>query len=182
MPPSLEKDRKLWPFILLIGSLVFMFGVGEIVFQTIGIPMTAIEPVSSANQLNVHWGIEPKPDIKYEEYGFWVSTNKNAMYGPEVPKSKKGMRVAYLGDSYTVGPGISFEKNYPTLVTQALKTSSGSEADMVIGGIAGSSPLSRKLFLRKRFYSTIPIWSFMKPMPTILWTILTFAIPPILLE
>jgi hypothetical protein len=145
-----ENKGKIGSFLLLLGSLVFVFGAGEIVFGNIGIAVTEIESISGTNQFNIHWGIEPKPNIKYEEYGFLVSTNKDAMYGPEIPKVKKGMRVAYLGDSYTVGPGISFEKNYPTLVTQTLKNHFGNETDMVIGGIAGSSPSQQKIIFERK--------------------------------
>ncbi len=156
MRTSSEKYRTAQNFLILIGTLVFMFGAGEMVFHYIGIPLKEIESISGSNRFNIHWGIEPNPSITYEEYGFLVSTNKGAMFGPEVQKLKKGMRVAFLGDSYTVGPGISFKKNYPTLVTQVLKKHFGNETDMVIGGIAGSSPSQQKFIFERKILQYAP--------------------------
>ena len=151
-----ENKSKIGSYLLLLGTLTVMFGVAEILFRYVGSPIREIESIYVSYQFNINYGIEPKPNLKYMEYGEQVSTNKNAMFGPETPIHKNGVRVAYLGDSYTVGPGIAFEKNYPFLVTQALKTHFHEDVDMVIGGIAGSSPFQQKFIFEKKILPYSP--------------------------
>jgi len=152
----LKQNKCLLSSILLIVSIAFTLILGEFVLRDSWILVKEAEPISDRVQFNIHWGLEPLPGLKYKEYGFTVRTNKHSMYGPEIPKLKKGMRVAYLGDSYTVGPGIPFKKNYPTLATQALKKDFGDELDMVIGAIAGSSPSQQKIILEKKILNFEP--------------------------
>ncbi len=150
--PSWKKNLLplLIPTVLVILSISLVLVITELVLRNYPDPLKPVESVSDYYQFNIETGLEPKPNVKYNEYGFDVEINKNGFFGPEIPLEKKGLRLAFLGDSYSDGPGIDFKDNYPYKLTEKIREQSGKEVDFVIGGFGGSSPLGQKVVYEKK--------------------------------
>lgn len=152
---QIKKSNFFISIILFLFSFLVMFVLAEIIISTIKPPLKKIESVSDFVQFNIHYGLEPKPNIEYKEYGYKVKVNSKAVYGDEISKEKNGLRIAYLGDSYSVGPGIDFKKNYPYLINKKIQ-SRHPKADFLIGGIGGSSPFQQKFIYQTKIASYKP--------------------------
>lgn len=127
----------------------------EIIFRFVGSPLKVINKTSDI-QFNLNYGWEFIPNSQYESYGFKYKINSLGLYSPEINKEKKGLRIAYLGDSYTIGPGIGFYDNYPFLVTENLEKKLNKNIDFLIGGIQGSSPTQQEEIYKKKIQQYNP--------------------------
>lgn len=117
-----------------------MLLVAEIVIRLFKKPLEVIESTSSYAQFNLETGMEFKPNYLYKEYGVTYRVDSRGFYSPELAKEKKGVRIAYLGDSYSIGPGIPAKKNFPFVVSNELKKKY-KNLDYFVAAIGGQSPL-----------------------------------------
>ncbi|MAA79608.1 MAG: hypothetical protein CL916_10145 [Deltaproteobacteria bacterium] len=65
---------------------------------------------------------------------FSVSTNSQGFRGPEISKTKTGLRILCLGDSVTFGWGVEQEESYPSLIAKSLSL------DVINAGIPAMKP------------------------------------------
>ena len=115
-----------------------------------------VYPVHNFSQFNIHYGIEPIANLDYEEYGVRVKTNSYATFGPEIDKEKP--IIIQLGDSFTAGPGIPYEKNYPFLLQEKLNSVQQKNFQTVILGMGGSSPLQQKFVFQRKLSELKPTY------------------------
>ncbi|OGE32028.1 hypothetical protein A2631_02830 [Candidatus Daviesbacteria bacterium RIFCSPHIGHO2_01_FULL_44_29] len=141
--------------IALVATIITL-SIGEAVLRLIRKPLSLVESSSDYYQFNYAYGIEPKPNLKYIEYGFDVFTNSLSLYGPAVGPKSDQVRIAYMGDSYSVGPGIDTKDNYPTKVTEVLAKKFNRKFDFVIGGYGGSSPATQATVLERKILPLKP--------------------------
>ena len=65
---------------------------------------------------------------------FSVSTNSQGFRGPEIKKTKSGLRILCLGDSVTFGWGVAQEESYPALLASSLG------AEVINAGVPAMKP------------------------------------------
>lgn len=88
----------------------------------------------------VHRLAEPGQKANYR--GALYTTNSRGFRGPEftVAKPAGTLRIAMLGDSYTMGSGVNYEESYPAQVEQALQNEASSTRVQVLNlGLSGLS-------------------------------------------
>ncbi len=132
-----------------------MIVIIEIVLGRLSSHIPEIESVHDYTQFNISYGLEPKPNLNYPEYGFSVRTNEWGMYSPNIPLEKKLTRMAFLGDSYSVGPGIDYKDNFPYKVTENLKKHFD-DIDYFVAGLGGSSAAPQALLFEKKYLKFKP--------------------------
>ncbi len=120
----------------------------EIFLRIIKKPINQIESVYHHTQFNINHGLEFKSNYKYEAYGYEETSNSFGFYSPPISLGKKGKRIAYIGDSYSVGPGISLEENFPHKVSSKLKEKI--DLDYLVAAVPGTSPFSNKFILKNK--------------------------------
>jgi len=89
-----------------------------------------------------------KTTIQNIEFIHEFSTNRMGIRYPEIPISKpsREKRVLMLGDSYTEGLGVSFEKTFGALLEDKF-SSANQSVRFINGGLTGTGPLEyAKLF------------------------------------
>ena len=147
-----KRYKKKLPLVYKIElfclTLVLSLTIAEIGLRFLT-PDNRIENLHNYFRFNSKFGIEPIPNLDYQEYGKHVITNSQAFFGPEIDKPKQKKRLVFLGDSYTIGPGIERDQNYPSLITEALKTN-GLDMEMITAGMGGSSPLAEYFWLKHK--------------------------------
>lgn len=143
------SNKFFLSFLLFFVVFSTFFVIAEFIISAVRPPLKSVESVSDYVQFNAAYGLEPKPGIRYKEYGIDVSVNTNGFFGPSVNLQKKGLRIAYLGDSYSAGPGITHQQNFPYLVSRSVQEKYG-KVDYIIGGLAGSSPAQQVLLYKKK--------------------------------
>lgn len=149
--PRVKRRDLILSIVTFLVSLFISLLFAELVIIKLKkpTPIIEVEPVGDYYQFNIKNGIEPKPDLKYKDYGIEASINKDGFYGPEIAKDKKGLRLAFMGDSYSIGPGIHFEENYPYLVHKKVKERFPN-SDYIIGGLGGSSPFQQNIIFSNK--------------------------------
>jgi hypothetical protein len=133
---------------IIIFSIFVALGIVEMYLRTQKSKFSQITSVHGFAQFNINYGIEPKPKLKYDEYGVMVRTNSDATFGPEIKKNQP--IILHLGDSYTAGPGIDYSKNYPHLLQEMINASSSAKYQTVILGMGGSSPLAQSFIFKEK--------------------------------
>ena len=139
---------------LIFCSFIVSIVLAEILLSVFNLPdlnYPYIKDIGAYRRFDSLHGIEPLPNVQYEEYGVTVKTSENATYGSTINIKKNGYRLAFLGDSYTVGPGIEFCDNYPSLILTEFKNKQkAKKVDMILGAIAGSSPCAQVVMLKNK--------------------------------
>lgn len=69
-------------------------------------------------------------------------TNSLGFVGPEYKKEKSGFRIINLGDSFTAGWGVDFDKNFSTLLAPMLTEKTGVEVESLNFGIGGQGTMN----------------------------------------
>src|SRR5258706_7179037 len=143
------SKQKAYSFLLFIATLCISLILAEIIVEHIKKPILTVEDISQYGQFNLNYGMEFKPNFLYSEYGVKYRTDSHGFYSPEISKSKKGPRIAYLGDSYSVGPGVQTEKYYPYVVSNQLKKKY-KNLDYLVAAIGGQSPFPESIIFKKK--------------------------------
>jgi len=141
--------------VLLVTSATAALAIAEFVLSR---SPDTVEPIVSIHnyfQFNVLYGIEPKPNLVWDGFGFPIRTNSEATYGPEIRRDGTPI-IMHLGDSYSVGIGVAYENNYPYLVQEMVNARSLSKYQTIILGIGGSSPVQQEIIFRKKLTNLRP--------------------------
>lgn len=80
-----------------------------------------------------------------------VKTNSDGLRNPEIPAEKPSgtKRVLFIGDSFTMGWGVSEDKAYPRLAENlARQMAPNSHIEMINAGFTGAGPSGYYLFLK----------------------------------
>jgi len=122
-----RKHRRIWPLrcVILIVSTLVGLGLAELAVRALGL----ISPwYPEADTAIVLHHVDPNGLIKLTPNweGFigyvWTQINANGfrdrVYGPEPPPGR--VRVAVLGDSYTMGDGVPLDATYPKQLEKLL--------------------------------------------------------------
>ncbi len=73
------------------------------------------------------------------------------------PKSGDEFRILVLGDSFTMGWGVSYEETYPHVLGELLNAARPAKRITVInGGVAGYGPWQERIFLNERGWDLEP--------------------------
>jgi lysophospholipase L1-like esterase len=94
-------------------------------------------------------------DTKHE---FEVRISSQGLREKELgPKSGDEFRILVLGDSFTMGWGVSYEETYPHVLGELLNAARPAKRITVInGGVAGYGPWQERIFLNERCWDLEP--------------------------
>lgn len=134
---------------IAIFSLIVSIIISELILPFIRQPIKEIESVYDYTQFNINYGLEFKPNYNYKEFGYGGKTDSFGFYSPPISLEKKGKRLAFMGDSYTIAPGIAMEDNFPYKVSKKL-SKDYKNLDYLTAAIGGLSPLSNKFIYQKK--------------------------------
>lgn len=112
-------------------------------------PINEIESVYHYSQFNINYELELKPNYNYEESGYGGKVNSYGFYSPSILVDKQGKRVAYMGDSYTFGLGLSLEDNFTYKVSKKLKDENRI-SDYLVAATAGMSPFQNQFIYKNK--------------------------------
>jgi hypothetical protein len=135
--------------------LVMLLTLTELVLYLIKKPIPRVESVYSYVQFNIDYGLEFKPNHVYNEYDSGGKVNSHGFYSPEIVEEKKFKRLAFIGDSYTIGPGLNQEENYPHQVYKKLKEKDP-ELEYLVSAIGGLSPFQNKFIYKEKIMKFKP--------------------------
>jgi|SRR3989344_1770167 len=135
--------------VILIFSLIASLILCELFLRIIREPIQEIESVYDYTQLNINYGLEFKPKYNYKEFGYGGKTDSLGFYSPQISLEKRGKRIAYIGDSYIIAPGIALEENFPYKVSKKL-SQEYKNLDYLAAAIGGLSPFSNKFIYQKK--------------------------------
>jgi len=119
-------------------------------------PIKEIVSIYDFFQFNINYGIELKPHYTFNGIiGKEGTTDSHGFCGPKLEKKKPDLRIAYVGDSYTIAPGIRFADNYPYLATRGLSKVHPS-IDYICAGVGGSSPSQQTRIIEQKLLQHQP--------------------------
>lgn len=145
---NMSRKARIRVFIFLF-SFILSLLLGEVLLRMSKKPINEIESVYTYTQLNINYGLEFMSNIDYEEYGYGGKVNSYGFYSPPISIEKKGKRIAYIGDSYSIAPALSSEDNFPYKVSKRL-IDENRISDYLVAAIPGTSPLQNKFIFKNK--------------------------------
>lgn len=133
----------LFSFTALIVFSLPILVIAEIVARKFVPPIEEVKQFHNQFSFDIRSGVCLPPSNTFIEYGKEFKINSLGFRGPEIPEAKQGIRIAFMGDSYTQGTGVSLEDGFVELTMKQLRKKSPLEMDYINSGIGGSSPLAQ---------------------------------------
>lgn len=152
--------------LLLLGSLVFTLVLAEVCVRLL-VPVRSVGPIGS--HYDPVYGKSLKKSYSVwrhsPEFTYLLSTNSLGFRGPE-PAAAPKRPVLFLGDSMTMGTGVSDGEEYPQLVGAMLAERAGpAYATVVNAGVANTGNGRWVKFLRNEGPRLEPRYVFLQIFP-----------------
>jgi hypothetical protein len=89
-----------------------------------------------------------RSEFRTSEYSYVQSVNSAGFRGPELrDRGDAGLRILMLGDSFTMGKGVSDDETFSALLEARLRAATGRPAEVINSGVDSYAPILEYLKL-----------------------------------
>lgn len=155
---QLTRSRQAWPVLIATGGLIVGgIAITESLLRQYALPLDAGSwaelPVLTKHQTR---GYAMKPNVKTElryHYQYRIETNRDGFQGRPLlarvgDQSRRPLRIALLGDAFTMPEVVPFEKSYGALLETALGACIVDRPVEVFNlGVTGYSPIEKAVLV-----------------------------------
>jgi len=171
-PWPARRARTAWKGVIANGLLLLLSSIAGLAMLEVAARVLYDDPNvrPPGDGLNEHHGealftLRPGHADRYRSYNldgtsreFDVRISSQGLRERELgPKESGEFRILVIGDSFTMGWGVSYEETYPHVLEELLNAAHPDKRITVInGGVSGYGPWQERIFLNERGWNLEP--------------------------